>query len=181
MKRQILLTGVLTVLTVTSVLFVRNIHSQDSILQQIRKYRGWRAAWKLELSVWPDSVPVPDSVIIGLNNLSSDTLHGTNLSLQLYLVDAYAFDKNLREKEIKLSPGEFLSFRFAFRSLLFIGYNGQPVDTALFFEQLRTEPWRMKCSLTDLWSPKPLNESSFLVESNLLEFNSKNNAMDNSD
>ncbi|MBN1212581.1 MAG: hypothetical protein JXA92_08385 [candidate division Zixibacteria bacterium] len=181
MKRQILLTGVLTVLMVTSVLFVRNIHSQDSILQQIRKYQGWRAAWRLELSVWPDSASVPDSVFVTLGNRSKDTLRGSNLVWHLYMVDAYAIDRDIRGKEFELSPGEFLSYRFAFRSLLFIGYNGQPVDTALFFERLRTEPWRMKCFLTDFWSPKPFNESSHLVGSNLLEFNSENKAIENTD
>jgi hypothetical protein len=145
--------------------------SQETPLEQIRKYRNWRAAWGIDLAVTPDSVPVPDSVFIRLENRSSDSLKGSNLLLCLYPEITYAFHTEIREKEIKLVPGDTLSFRLAFRSLVFVDSRGKPADTARLFDLLRTGVWRMKCSLTDLWSPKPLNESTLLVTSWLLEFN----------
>jgi hypothetical protein len=145
--------------------------SQEAPLEQIRKYKNWRGAWGIDLAVSPEGVSVPDSVFIRLENRSSDTLRAVNLLLFLYPENTYAFDTEIREKEIKLSPGDTLSFRLPFRSLVFKDSRGKPADTARLFDLLRTGVWRMKCTLVDLWSPKPLNESSLLVSSWLLEFN----------
>ena len=164
---SILLTGGLCLTTLRG----QVNQSQETPLEQIRKYRNWRAAWGIDLAVSPEGVPVPDSVFIRLEIRSSDTLKGSNLLLCLYPEITYAFDTEIREKEIKLGPGDTLSFRLAFRSLVFVDSRGKPADTARLLDLLRTGVWRMKCSLTDLWSPKPLTESTLLVTSRLLEFN----------
>ncbi|MDD3731796.1 MAG: hypothetical protein PHU88_05410 [candidate division Zixibacteria bacterium] len=155
--------------------FARDIPEEDTVdyVALIKKYANWRQAWGFELSAIPDSaVSIPDSVIITLTNNSQENLQGSGLYFIIVGLDDYYHAHNdiLSDKEILLSPGETQSYRLAFRSLAFMGIYNLAIDTIQLFSQMRAAQWSLKATLTDIWSTKPPNESSWLVRSNPIDF-----------
>ena len=149
---------------------IETYDQQDRIGQ---RFAGWRSAWQFRLTTIPADPVIPDTVIVTIKNLSSDTLRGCHPFFHLYEVDAYeAVDTISSVSEFALAPDDSITFRASFQSLKMVGYRHLPtVDTSELFDVMRTKPWSMRAGFADMYSPKPLWESSHVVYSNLIECN----------
>ena len=170
-KHNLIIT-LLFVLAISPVAHTQDEMESDSIMKITEGDKYWREAWDIEISAVPqDFTYIPDSLVLKITNRSEKELQGANPVFHLYGLDAWALDDEIRKKDITLAPGDSLMFRLGFKAMIFKGHDGKLCDTTVLFERMKKEPWKIQCSLSDISSPKPMIESSFLVWSNIIECN----------
>jgi hypothetical protein len=134
----------------------------------------WRSNWNIEIELSKEiENGLPSWVLIRMQNQGKFELMGSNLILNLYAPDGmlgWAVHPEIRNKEIKIKKGETISLKIPFRESEIHDLKGKTLSREDFLFRLSGKTLWIRATLSDLKTPKPEYESSFLVWSNMVEF-----------
>jgi len=133
----------------------------------------WKSVWNIELSAEPQE-GMPRLIHVQMENRGTQKLVGHNLLLNIYVEGSlygWAADQKIRNETLQIPAGHTMKRTLVVTQLEFADIEGRTIKPSVALQHLSSRKWNTLATLTDLETPRPSYESSYLIWSSKLEVN----------